>query len=182
MALAHHRHKLSALMRRRIYMVRTMLALILVTLVFAVLGGISISLTGRYQGLIQSYTSDFLKIKFDYPNNYVIEDNRNVIYIKPAKDATGSRKSDIEVFMMGSSYDSAYNHAQNTTALNRTHIRSISRLSAPYDGALVKKMDSDGGGVSYYFLIEGALYIFSTDNPSLFSDLDAIAQSFRIIP
>jgi len=179
MALAHHRHKLSALMRRRIYMVRTMLALILVALVFAVLGGIynlNLSSTGQ----MSEYYSASLGIAFQHPPGYDVVVKTNSGYLQNNQNVN----SKILFSTQGSFYDSVMEHVGALSTLNKINIKettAVSNANFPTNALRVNSVTDSSNRISYFFMHNKMVYSFSTDNPSLFSDLDAIAQSFRII-
>jgi len=177
MALAHHRHKLSALMRRRIYMVRTMLALILVTLVFAVLGGLSLSLQSS---AAQTFASKELGMAFEYPATYTLS--------MTTSGVTLSLSNDPDKKILMSSYGSQFSDTKShvEASINRKQMPVKLRLEYKRDvginGELVEYMYMGAPYRIYYFVKDYAVYQLETSSPSLFSDLDAIAQSFRIIP
>lgn len=171
MALAHHRHKLSALMRRRIYMVRTMLALILIVLVFALIGGGNLFLQNSVDQKI--YISESLKIEFVYPSGYTVDEALT----------TGTLKMDNKVLnygKYGTIHNTALDHVNDFIIKNRVRVARVENVLD--DAVLLESAAGNKINKAYYFVKDNFVYYLSTDNPSLFSDLDAIAQSFRIIP
>ena len=161
--------------QNRIYMVRTALALVLVAVFFAVGGGI---IYVKNQTATQTYTSEFMKIQFDYSTKFRLENKTNRVLLRVSG---GNEENKIEIFQMGTMYSNALEHATKVTELNRTRVRNIVSVDSSYDGVLVERTKEEGGGKSYFFVKDYLVYAFSTDDPALFADLDTIAKSFRIV-
>jgi len=163
-------------MRRRIYMVRTMLALILVTLVFAVLGGLSLSLQS---GVTQSFTSKELGMAFKYPAPYTLSMTTSGVTLSLSNDPDKK----ILASKYGSYFDDVDSHIHYTVGMWRTQPDKMVPAvnNSGNRGMMIEGTDVTSTYRIYYFVKDYAVYQLETSSPSLFSDLDAIAQSFRII-
>lgn len=157
----------------RIYMVRTILALVLVALFFAVGGGI---IYVKNQTATQTFTSDFMKVQFDYPARYqVTEDTSDVLLT-----------TDIGTISFGKSGTVNSTASEHVKYLTKTRVYTKTLVS---QDIIVKGLsgvklllDSQGDQkYEYIYVKDNALYQFEANDPALFSDLDAIAKSFRIL-
>lgn len=160
----------------RIYMARTIFILLVVALCFGVVGGINYFLPQRS---MKTYTSDFMKIQFDYPMNYLLEDNLNTVSLKT--DKMDEPNSSITISSAGTNYANTKDHVEKLIGRNKTRVVSKQETKMPYEGIIVVRDAPLGQGKSYFFVNNFAVYHFATDDPSLFADLDAIAKSFRIL-
>ena len=165
------RTKKSTRMQNRIYMFRTMLALIVLVLFFAVGGGI---IYVKNQTATQTFTSDFMKIQFDYPGSFSIKENLNDGILEKGDNS-------IEFSSYGSYYTTALDHVKSLVQLNKIRIKSLQQVQGPNSAAVLESYIDNKVERSYFFVKDYAVYYFSTDDPALFSDLDAIVKSFRIL-
>ncbi len=168
------RAKTTPVRKQRIYMVRTVMVLIGIVLVFAIGGGVVYI---NNQTTPKTYTSEFMKIDLRYPSNYRLENKTNNVYL--LRNNLESER--IDIFQMGTAYNSSLEHAKTIIELNRTKISKMVQIDRPYEGVMVDRAPEEGGGRSYIYVRDHMVYIFSTENSALFSDLDSIAKSFRIL-
>lgn len=155
-------------------MIRTALALVLIALFFAVGGGI---IYVKNQTTSQTFTSDFMKIQFEHPSKYYVEE----------KFTTGRITNEVlqgkalRFGTYGTNFETATDHINNLVRLNKHRVTNIEPIQNRYSAAMLEKHIDNKVERSYFFVKDYAVYYFSTDDPALFSDLDAIAKSFRIL-
>lgn len=160
--------------QNRIYMVRTALALVLVALFFAMGGGI---IYVKNQTTTQTFTSDFMKVQFDYPAKlYAKSDQSSVTLSNPNNGGT------ISVSKYGTNFRDVYSHVENSIGRWKDKPTSIDSFVGDLEKGVVVNGESKHEQYRvYYFVKDYAVYQFEANDPALFSDLDAIAKSFRIL-
>lgn len=154
-----------------IYMVRTMLALVLIALFFAVGGGV---IYVKNQPATKTFTSDLLEVELTYPVNLTVEARFNDIKFKNLDSAIRFTKN-------GTIFSDVETHVDNLIKSNKLRVKARQKVNLPIRGILLETYSGNSNEKSYYFVKDYAVYYFSTDDPTLFSDLDAIAKSFRIL-
>lgn len=170
--------KISKAARERVYMVRTALVLVSIAMLFAIGGGI---LSMKNQMSTRTYTSEFMKIEIEYPMSYTLEENNSLITL----ESSSIRGEKITLRKYGSMFTDAKSHVDASLARQK-EIPLVRRevSNSNVDGVLGELVEYKTNGVPhrvYYFVKNFALYQFEANDPSLFSDLDAIAKSFRIL-
>jgi hypothetical protein len=159
--------------KQRIYMVRTMMVLIGMVLFFAIGGGI---LYVKNQTTMQTYTSNFMKLQFDYPARYKVnEDIADVLLTNNIGKISFGRS--------GTFYSTSSEHVK---FLSKTHLYTKTLMSQDVNvnglTGVRLLLDSQGDKkYEYIFVKDNTLYQFEANDPALFSDLDSIAKSFRIL-
>ncbi len=153
-------------------MVRTALVLVLVAVFFAVGGGI---IYVKNQTATQTFTSNSMKVQFEYPAKYIVSERFTTgsIHEKSAEKTKGLRYG-----KYGTNYPTALAHVKSLNSVEPTKIETF---ESPYSSVFTVKVNDGKSIKSYFFVKDYAVYYFSTDDPALFSDLDAIAKSFRIL-
>ena len=154
-------------------MVRTMMVLIGIILVFAIGGGVVYI---NNQNSKQSFISDLLNVELVHPSYLIAEERYNNIELKNAKTS-----SVIRFTKDGTNFDNVQTHVDNLINLNRLRVKERSNVNDPYKGVLLETYVGNSYERSFFFVKDFAVYYFSTDDPALFSDLDSIAKSFRIL-
>lgn len=125
---------------------------------------------------MKKYRSDFMKIEFEYTGNYVIEEKVTSVILK-SNDVSSS---EILFSKYGTNFENVKSHVDDAVARWKNKPTSRYRLAGlGIDGEVVNT-SSDSYSV-IYFVKDYAVYQFETGDPSLFSDLETIAKSFRII-
>lgn len=161
--------------QNRIYMVRTALALVLVVLFFAVGGGI---IYVKNQTSTQTFTSDSMKIQFLFPNEYLVQHSADSVVLK-------KNQSDITSVIItesGTNFTDTKSHVD--TSLLRKRVTPYLRRDMEGENINGEMVEYITGGKPYriyYFVTDYTIYQFEANDPALFSDLDAIAKSFRIL-
>ena len=160
--------------QNRIYMVRTVLALVLVALVFAVGGGI---IYVRDQTATQTFTSDFMKIQFDYPTKFIAKSDQTSVSL-----SNNNFNGQISISEYGTNFLDDHSHVENSVGRWKDKPRSIEKYIGDIERGVVVNGVSKGEQYRiYYFVKDYIVYQFEANDPALFSDLDSIAKSFRII-
>ena len=159
--------------QNRIYMVRTALALILVALFFAVGGGI---IYVKNQTATQTFTSNSMKVQFDYPTRYEVNEDTTDVLLT----------NNIGQISFGKSGTFYPNASEQVKYLSKTHLYTKTLMSQNINvrGLTGVKLLLDSQGdkkYEYIFVKDYTIYQFEANDPALFSDLDAIAKSFRIL-
>ncbi len=152
-------------------MVRTALALVLVALFFAVGGGI---IYVKNQTATQTFVSDSMKMQFEYSGSFSIKESLKEVILERGDNT-------IEFSSYGTYYTTAMDHVSKLVQLNNIRIKSLQQVQSPYNTIVLESYIDNEVEKSYFFVKDYAVYYFSTDDPALFSDLDAIAKSFRIL-
>ena len=155
-------------------MVRTALALVLVAVFFAVGGGI---IYVKNQTTTQTFVSDFMKMEFNYPAKlYAKSDPSSVTLSNPD---IGGR---ISISKYGTNFMNVYSHVENSIGRWKDKPTSIENFVGDFERGVVVNGESKGEQYRiYYFVKDYTIYQFEANDPALFSDLDAIAKSFRIL-
>lgn len=154
-------------------MVRTALALVLVTLFFAVGGGI---IYVKNQTATQTFTSDYMKVQFDYPATYQVNDDMSDVFLTNKMGQLSFGKS-------GTVYSTASEHVKYLSK-TRLYTKTLMSQDIFVKGLSGVKLLLDSQGdqkYEYIFVKDNALYQFEANDPALFSDLDSIAKTFRIM-
>lgn len=125
---------------------------------------------------MKKYRSDFMKIEFEYDDQFIINEKQTSGEIR----IVGS-DSKIEYGKYGTNYETADDHLNNLIIKNSLNIESKREVNQNYKGIYYEtRIDGEKENV-YMFVNNYAVYYFSTKDPSLFSDLETLAKSFRII-
>jgi len=133
---------------------------------------------------IKKYHSDFLKITFDVPDEYEIEEKYNDII---ARDINTSEK--IIISNINTNFDNLDEYLDYHIKINNQKLieKQIVRVNN-YEGimGIIRSPVKDNLNFHIYYFYpvpgSGNIISFSTDSPELYSDLDQIAQSFRYEP
>lgn len=152
-------------------MVRTALALVLVAIFFAVGGGV---IYVKNQTTTQTLISDLLDVELSYPVYLTAEPRFNDIELKNSNGSIRFTKS-------GTSFNDVETHVDNLIKLNKLRVKTKVDIYQPFRGILLETYSGNSNELSYFFVKDYAVYYFSTDDPVLFSDLDTIAKTFRIL-
>jgi hypothetical protein len=151
-----------------------MMVLIGIVLVFAIGGGF---LYMNNQITPKNYTSAFMKMGFDYPSTYNVT----------TKQTTGEifdkarRTVKFKFGTYGTNYLTANDHVKNLMTQNNIQEYKVQEVQSPYSAVVLESIVDNKTEKSYFFVKDYAAYYFSADDPALFSDLDSIAKSFRIL-
>lgn len=151
-----------------------MLLLVGVALFFAVGGGIWYV---KNQTQMSTYTSEFMKMQFTHPTTYLIEEKITSGDIISKSDQV----SKLRFGKYGTNYMNAVDHVTRLIKLNNMESTILEEFQSPYSAAVLNITKNDRLERAYFFVKDYGVYYFSTDDPTLFSDLDAIVKSFRIL-
>jgi len=119
---------------------------------------------------LQTYhATGVMNFTMNLPNQYIVEDKWTNLLLKKEKDEivvgrAGAFYTDLKKQLS----DPKVNILARMTETNFSTIDGHQAISGYLEGE--KK---------YYIMVGDAYYYFSTSSPSLYSDLDQIAQSFR---
>ena len=125
----------------------------------------------------KTYTSNFMKISFDFPSSYILKDDLSDLRLTNKNGTLFFSRS-------GSNYSSVEDHVNS---LMNTHTVSVVVKKLKYINSAgmlgISVLLSNKGVESYehFFYKDFAVYQFETNDPALFADLDTIAKSFRIL-
>jgi hypothetical protein len=122
----------------------------------------------------KSYQSASLNIAFEYPGEYSVENQLNVVRL------ISQDGGEISIIKSGSIFNDIKEHVNRMVELNKLVTNSVEYFYQPYQGAKLVIDNAEEKYRSYIFLDDYQVYIFSTEKPALFSDLDSIARSFQI--
>lgn len=156
-------------------MVRTILALVLIALFFAVGGGV---IYVKNQPATKTFTSDFMKIQFLYPNEYLIQNSANSVVLKKNQ----SDMTSVIVTESGTNFTDTKSHVD--TSLLRKRVTPYLRRDVEAENTTGEMVEYITGGKPYriyYFVKDYTIYQFEANDPALFADLDTIAKSFKIL-
>ena len=146
--------------------------MVLIALVFAISGGI---VYYRIQNEPKTYTSNFMKVEFTYPGKYSVFDD-GLTDIKLVRG-----ESMITIGRYGTNFPTADEHVKILVELNKIKVKNIQQMPDKYNSVLLESLEGKNVSRTYFFVKNYVVYHFSTDNPALFSDLDVIAKSLRIL-
>lgn len=125
---------------------------------------------------MKKYVSDFMKVEFEYPKEYSLDEKISTIILKKA----GDNKKPITFAKYGTNFESVKSHVDNVVA--KWKVKPDARrnfFSASINGEVVQTK-SDGYSI-IFFVKDYAVYQFETGDESLFPDLEKIAKSFKIL-
>lgn len=153
----------------RVYMLRTVLVMAFIVVSFAIIGGL---MYFRASAEPKVYRSDVLKFSITYPVNLVPSEAINRVDLKKGDDV-------VTIETQGTQFSSVDDYVEDFIS-KRTNISAKNIAHVP---PFVELTEIQGKVRRVYFVVENfKTYTFSTNDPALFSDLDNIAKSFRILP
>ncbi len=120
----------------------------------------------------KTYYSEVMKITFNVPAGYKIEELGNFITVK-------NSYGEIIISRIGTNANSLKGYLIDIANYNRLKLTNKQNLKI--NNLDVIKVDINGKR-NYLFYINNRVFSFETKSPSLYSDLDQIAQSFRFTP
>src|SRR5436190_6221881 len=131
----------------------------------------------------RTYYSDFLKIEITYPAEFQVTERLGTVTLKKEQD-----KEEIRVSRNGTNNTSLEGYLAEVDYRNTFKDKIVDKQYVIINGIKVLKIISEYPTNSklnhkgYYFYIDHAIYFISTSSPSLYNDLDQIAQSIRYNP
>ena len=127
----------------------------------------------------RTYKSKFLKITFNYPTKFQLEDKFDTIYLKEGNYL-------IIIDRVGTNYKTIDEYLNYLGNINKVNISDRQQLKVnKLDGvkATINHPNTNNPDTEvYYFYVDNWVYDISTTYSSLYPDLDQIAQSFRYTP
>ena len=125
----------------------------------------------------KSYQSASLNIAFEYPGEYVASEKFTDIVLKKQASA-----SVVQITKYGSQYLNVEDHVNNL--ISKWQIKPNERsvfVGDNLQGEYLIKNGVDESQKIIFYVKEFFIYQFETNDPELFSDLDTIARSFKIL-
>jgi len=123
---------------------------------------------------MKKYSSDNLKIEFEYPEDVTINQNLNLLDLK---------RSSIDyarVSVVASNFTNTRDHVEYLISkMPNTSVKAEYVSLNNIDWAKVNFNENEE--LVYFHVKEYTSYQLSTKNPSLFQDLEIIAKSFKIL-
>lgn len=124
----------------------------------------------------QLVTSDLLNISIEIPSNFEVIERFNRITIE-------NEKGKIYVDRIGSLYPNLEEHLRGLSDKNGLEIKILENYSNSFSKIKINHSNSPlPEDITYMIYIENSVYSFQTTSEELYSDLDAIAKSFRYNP
>jgi len=186
--------------QQRIYMVRTGIVLFVIAILFGLIGYVVylkmlnniytnkpvITLpTPTYTSVesdndngTKTYTSNFMKISFEYPSSYSLSNDLTSVTLTNGKSTISFGRSGTQYSTVGKHTDSLINTFTQTKILEKTN--NVTNSGVEYVRLTLE--NPQFGKNSVYFIVSNyAVFRFETNDPALFADLDTIAKSFRIL-
>lgn len=160
---------------------RTILTLTIVTITFIVgiviffvriNRNISLKILNNSEMQIKTYQSKVMKFTINLPNGFEVNENLGSVTINAS---TGSMYIDRN----GTNFDTIDMYIKDLHQKNKVNFTNSQALKI--DGSSAVKGFIDNKKI-YFIYTQYTVYVLSTKESSLYSDLDQIAQSFRYIP
>ena len=125
---------------------------------------------------MKKYRSNFLKVEFEYPEKYSVEEKITSVILKKNDELSG----EIIFSKYGTNFEDVKSHVDSVVSKKTTPPTIRQKfIGANMGGELVYY--SDDGRQTIYFVNDYNVVHFSTPYQLLFPDLETIAKSFTIL-
>jgi hypothetical protein len=125
----------------------------------------------------KNFTSEFMKIGFEYPSKYTLKSELTSIIL-----SNNTSYGRISISTYGTNFIDVNSHVENSIGRWKDRPTSKESFAGIFEKGLVISGESKGEPYRiYYFVKNYMIYQLEANDPALFSDLDSIAKSFRIL-
>lgn len=122
------------------------------------------------------YKSDFLNISLAIPQKFKIEENSTLIIAR-------NNEGEIRISRRSTNYNNLNNYYESL--MEKNNLSELSRETLKVSSLEAIKSEVSGPGYSdkayYFYPTKWTVYSISTTSPSLYDELDQVAQSFRYL-
>lgn len=148
-----------------------------IVLLLVILVGITIIFVFNYviKGSSKIYHSNDLQFTIMVPFSFSVNDNSVQVDLV-------SSQGEISIVRNGTNYPDLKSYIVDFDSKRKLTSSNASYLSVNSDDALSRIVDYPDQKIKqkvYMIYVDNAVYIFSTDSPDLYDELDQIAKSFR---
>ena len=125
---------------------------------------------------MKKYRSNFLKVEFEYPEKYIVEEKVTSVILKKNDELSG----EIIFSKYGTNYENTKLYIDDIISKWKNKPNSRTNFNSLHLQGELLHTQADNYNV-IYFVNRYAVYQFETGDESLFSDLETIAKSFTIL-
>jgi len=125
---------------------------------------------------MKKYRSNFLKVEFEYPEKYSVEEKVTSVILKKNDELSG----EIIFSKYGTNFEDVKSHVDSVISKWKNKPDSRSDFTSSFMFGEIIRTSYDNYTI-IYFVKDYAVYQFETRDASLFPDLETIAKSFKIL-